>query len=165
MANGIFLFFVFVSLVSGLSRGPQRQLWSLAVLAVSAYISGNAYTAFLTVIRPFIESEAGARFASFAIIFCVMSAVLGLTVDALLDREYRRKNDFSLGERLAGGFLGAVHAVATAEVLAALVLMYPVLQWDRWILEADIFGAIFRQWPFMLSLLPSDFRQVLEMLR
>lgn len=165
MANGIFLLYVFLTLVSGLSRGLRRQMWSLAVLAASAYLSGNAYIVLLPVTRSVIETEAGCRFASFAIVFVVITAVLSWTVDIVLDREYRRSDEMHMADRLGGALVGVIYAVGAVEVLAALVFTYPVLQWDRWLREVDIFTRIFAQWPFMLPLLPSEFQQVLELIR
>ena len=164
MANGIFLLFVLVALVNGLSLGPQRQFWSLAALAASTYLTGNAYTAFVPLIRPFIESESGTRLASFLIVFFVLGAVLNVVIDALVDHRLHRRNELTAGGRLAGGLLGVLYAVSVTQVLASVILIYPVLRWERWILEADMFVKIFKEWPYMLPLLPDSFSQVLEML-
>ena len=165
MGNGVFLFFVVILLMSGLSRGTRRQLWALAVLAMSTFVSGNVYTAFLPFTRLFIESESGSRFAAFALVYIIVSVVLSAAIDALMIHDRRRDDDLEPADRLAGAVLGVVEAAGVAEVLAALVLTYPVLHWDEWVLGSDLVSKIFRQWPVMLSLLPSEFQHVLELLR
>lgn len=165
MANGIVLLYVFLTAASGFSQGARRQLWSLVVLAASAYFSGNAYIALLPLARTYIENEAACRVASFVLVFVIASALLSWTASAVLDPDYGRSADHLAGDRIAGALLGVVHAVGVLEVFAAVVITYPVWQWDRWVREADLLVAAFVQLPFMMLLLPAEFQPVLAALR
>lgn len=165
MGDVIFLFFMFMMLLSGLARGAPRQAWSLAVLAVSTYLSGNVYSAFVNVTRPFVQNEVGSRFTSFVLVFIIVSALLNAPIDALVTRGRRRANDVAPGNRLAGGVLGVIEAIGVAEVSAALILTYPVLNWDGWVRSSGLIKNVLIQWPIMLSLLPSEFQHVIEVFR
>lgn len=165
MANGIFLLYVFLTTISGLMRGVRRQVWSLAVFVASAYLSGNAYTAFLPFMRAFITHETAGRFASFVIVFAVVSAVLSWIADILSGRGDDRTHDLMPVDRLGGAVVAIIQAIGTVEVFAALVFLYPILGWDHWLREADVFVHVFMHLPFMLPLLPVEFHQVLELIR
>src|SRR5660397_9023 len=82
MVDGVILFFLFVMFITGFSRGTLRQLWSLVVLALAAYLSGNLYTSFTGLVRSFLPDPTGVNLVSCMLVFGVISAVLNGVVDA-----------------------------------------------------------------------------------
>ncbi len=163
MIDGIVLLFLFVMFMSGLARATLRQLWSLAVLALSTFLSGNLYLAFVHLTGRFIQNEDGSKLASFVLVFSVISGLLNGPLDFLVRHITRsQEGGAGFGDRLAGGVLGVIEAIGTVQVAAALLIAYPVLGWDGWVRSSSIISTIFSQALFMGPLLPHDLRVFLE---
>jgi uncharacterized membrane protein required for colicin V production len=163
MSDAIVLLFLFGMFMSGLGRGTLRQLWSLAVLALSTFLSGNLYLAFIHLTGRFIQSEDGSKLASFVLVFMVISGILNGPFDFLVRHVTRREDDGTgFGDRMAAGVLGVIEAVGTVQVAAALLIAYPVLGWDNWVRASNVISTMISQALFMGPLLPFDLRVVLE---
>lgn len=166
MVDAIVVFLLFVMFLSGLSRGTLRQLWSLAVLAISTYLAGHLYRSFTGLTGRFLSGETASNLAAFVLVYVVVSAVLSGPIEILL-RINREQWDTGGGgsDRLAGAILGIIEGVGLIEVGAAVILTYPVLGWDGWLKASKLVAAFFSQWPLMMPLLPSEFQKVLEIFR
>lgn len=166
MIDGFILFVLFVMFVVGFSRGTLHELWSLAVLALSTYLSGSLYLSFTDLAGRFILNENGSRLASFALVFIVVSSVLNGPVEALIrHRRGRWDEKSSFADRTAGSILGVVEAIGTIEVAASVLTAFPVLTWDGWVASSHLLGTFFSQWPLMMPLLPSTFQSVLQLFK
>ncbi len=162
MVDGIILFFLFVMFITGFSRGTLRQLWSLVVLALATYLSGNFYPSFTDLVRTSIPDPTGANLVSCILVFGVVSGILNGVVDAGA-RLRRERGDKKPGfvDRSVGSILGVIEAIGFVQVAAAVLVAFPVLGLDRWVETSKLLGAFFNIVPVMMPLLPGPFQQIL----
>ena len=161
MVDGIILFFLFVMFITGFSRGTLRQLWSLVVLALATYLSGNLYPSVTDLVRASIPDSTGANVVSFVLIFGVVSAVLNVGAD-FVTRLRRERGEKKLGffDRSLGSILGVIEAIGFVEVAAAVLIAFPVLGLDGWVATSNLLGAFFNIMP-VVPLLPATFQRIL----
>jgi uncharacterized membrane protein required for colicin V production len=166
MVDALILISLALAFVSGWTRGVGRQLWSLAALGASTYVSGNIYFWMAGLTGSFIHDVAGSRLVSFALVFGILSGLLNGPVNALIRLGRGRYLDEPwFGDRLASGILGLIEGIGVIEVAALLLVAYPVLEWDGWIKASGLIRAFLEQVPLMLPLLPNELSSMTIMFR
>jgi len=166
MADAFVLFLLFVVCVGGFSRGILGQLWSLAALLLTTYVTGKLYLSFASVVGPLVKDEAGGRLLAFLFVFVVTNAILNGPVYAIIDRMRGPSTDSGeITPRLVAAALGALTGVVLIQVGAALLVTYPILGWDNWIRSSDVIKLYVGQWPVVIILLPPELRYSIQLLR
>jgi len=166
MVDVLVVFLLFANVIGGYTRGTLRQLWSLGVLAVSAFLSGYIYQVLAGPISQFIHSDPGSKLASFVVAYAVISIVLHGPVDTVVQLEKRYHGPLAaVDDRLAGAILGAIEAIGAVQVAAALLIAFPVLGWDGWVRSSSLIPTFINQLPFMFPLLPPHLHTVLTVIK
>jgi len=167
MVDVIVVFLLFVFCISGFSRGILGELWALAALVISTFVTGRFYLSLVAFVAQFIHGETASNLVSFALLYGVISALMNGPIYAIV----RRARDIwqdeakSASDRLAAAVLGIIEGIGALQVMAAVLLAYPALGWDGWIKASALIRVYVTQWPFMIALLPREFQHVIEMLR
>jgi uncharacterized membrane protein required for colicin V production len=161
MVDALVLIFLAVMFVSGWVKGVGRQLWSLAVLGASTFVSGNVYFWVADLTSRFIHDVQGSRLASFVLVFIVVSGLFNGPVNSLIRMGRGRFLDEPwLGDRLASGVLGIIEGIGLVEVAALLLMTFPVLGLDGAVESSGIIRAFLEQVPFMTPLLPGEMHTI-----
>jgi len=166
LINAIVLFWLVAMFIAGFLSGTMRQLWSLAVVAISTVVAGSLYLSFIGFTSRFVSNDNGAKVLSFIIVFFAISFVLGGPVAAIIGRTGSRPR-YALGfdDALGGGILGVIIAISLIEVAAVVIITYPVLGWSGWIKSSTLIQEFFIQFPIMMPLMPKEFQQAFQLLR
>jgi uncharacterized membrane protein required for colicin V production len=166
MINIIILLYLAVMFTSGFARGIGRQLWSLAVLGLSTIVAGNVYGAFSGLVIRYVHDEAGSRFLSFVLVFAVVSAIVSWPVEVIFFRSQpKREKDEGIPDRMAAGALGILEGIGLVEVASIILLTFPVFGLDALVRSSSLAYQFLRQIGMIVPLLPSQFAQVLKLLR
>ena len=166
MVDAIILFLLFVVFISGFARGILGQLWSLAVLALTTFVTSHIYLSFTHLTSKIVHHGDGSKLLSFAAVFAVISVILNGPVLALIKHSRDRwEEGAGFGDRLAAAILGVIEGIGFLQVASVLLVAYPVLGWDEWIKASNLIRFYVGQWPFMIPLLPSELHKVAELLR
>jgi hypothetical protein len=166
LVNAIVLLWLVAMFIGGFVAGTMRQLWSLAVVAVSTFVASSLYLSFIAFTSGLVRNDSGSKILSFIIVFFAIGLVLGGPVAAIIGRTGSRPR-YALGfdDALGGGILGVIIAISLVEVGTVVIITYPVLGWVGWIKSSRLIQQFFIQFPIMMPLMSSEFQQAFQLLR
>jgi membrane protein required for colicin V production len=150
----ILIIFLIASFVFGLWQGFIRALLSVVGMVVGVILASNFYPSLAKVLG-FISNPEIANIVAFAIILVAVMIVF-MIIAALL-RSLLETIKLGCIDRIAGGVLGVVvGALFISALLAGIVKFFG----QGVVTSSVIAGFLLDKFPFVLGLLPSEFKVI-----
>lgn len=151
------------SLLGGLTSGLVRMAFGLAGLVAGVFLGGRYYSGVADILG-FIPNASVARIIAFLAIFFVTIGAANI-LGAFLVRGLRILPLVGCLDRLAGTVLGFFMGVATAAVVVALLVRFPLPGLEPAVRESALAPYMLSYLSFLLALLPKEFEGIGSLLK
>ena len=142
-------------------RGFLRELVGLAALILAVPVAGVFYDDMTPKVEPIVDNTLAAGLISFVAIL-VGVIVAGQLVGYLLRRSVDILN-LGGADRIAGGAFGFLQGLLLCQVLLVALVIFPEPDLRTHIDESVVATRLLDGAPFVLSVLPVDFREAVDL--
>lgn len=148
---------------NGFTSGLVRTALGLVGLVAGVLLGGRYYLSVADLLG-FIPNDAVTKIVAFLLIFCISIGAANL-LGAFLAKGLRFLPFVGCLDRLAGAVLGLLMGSATAAVVVALLVRFPLPGLEAAAKQSALAPYLLDYLPFMLALLPPEFEGIRSFLR